>query len=158
MLWHKLKNLSDTSIYWIEGKADDLYLATDKGVYLLEANNSLKRLFLMRKGEDEDETGEPLIAQIIKVDSFDQNRLWMGTSRGLYKSLDAGNNWQKVYIGGIANLSINCIAQTKLQDNSLYLGTTRGFFKVNFERNSSEQIFEGLASSQIFWAAFSPEG
>ena len=82
----------------------------------------------------------------------------MGTSRGLYRSLDSGRTWQKVYAGGIANLSINCIAQTKFQDNSLYLGTTRGFFKVNFQRNSSEQIFEGLNSADIFWVAFSPEG
>ncbi|MBU1112900.1 MAG: hypothetical protein KKH93_03355 [Candidatus Omnitrophica bacterium] len=156
LVWRKPKNLSDASVYWIEGKADDLYLATDKGVYLLKGVDNLKRLFLMRQDQEED--SQALIAQVIKADLFDKNRLWMGTSRGLYKSLDLGKNWQKVYIGGLGNLLINCITQTRLQDDSLYLGTTKGFFKVNFKKNSLEQIFEGLSSSYIFWADFTPEG
>ena len=63
-----------------------------------------------------------------------------------------------IYISGIDNLSINSLVQTNLQDNTVYLGTTKGFFMVDFKRNTSEQLFEGLYSSYISWIEFTPEG
>jgi len=156
LIWHKPKNLIDAIVYHIEPAGENIYLSTDRGVYSLRSNDRLKRLFCLRK-QDEEESKE-LVSRMVKVDIFDPRRLWMGTSRGLYKSLNLGKTWEKVYIGGIGNLSINCIVQTPLQGNTLYLATTRGFFKVNFRNNSSQQIFEGLNSSYIWWVSFTPEG
>ena len=61
-------------------------------------------------------------------------------------------------MSGIDNLSINCLAQTKLQANTIYLGTTKGLFMVDLKRNKSKQLFEGLYSSYISWIEFTPEG
>ena len=156
LIWHQSKNLVEAIVYHIEPAKDNIYLSTDKGVYSLREDHKLKRLFVMRK-QDEEES-QDLVSRIVKVDIFDHRRLWLGTSRGLYKSSDSGKAWEKVYIGGISSLSINCIAQTQLQNNTLYLGTDRGFFKVNFRKCSSQQIFEGLHSSYIWWVTFTDKG
>ncbi|MCF7907904.1 MAG: hypothetical protein K9L86_03380 [Candidatus Omnitrophica bacterium] len=156
LIWHKPKNSIEATVYYIEPANEQVYLATDRGVYSLSGDDRFKRLFVVRRQEEED--AEEFVPRIIKVDIFDKNRLWLGTSRGLYSSLNSGKNWSKVYIGGLGSLFINCIAQTKLQNDVLYLGSTRGFFKVNFKRKSSKQIFEGLHSSYIWWVTFTQQG
>jgi len=156
LIWHKLNNLDEVAIYYIEPVEENIYLATDRGVYVLKPKDKIKRLFVLRK--DQDEAEQLVTAKVIKTDIFDKTRLWLGTSRGLYRSLNSGRSWEKVYIDGIGSLSINCITQTRFQDNTVYLGTTRGFFKVNFRKKSAQQIFEGLHSSYIWWVTFTAKG
>jgi len=156
LIWRKIKALGDLLIYFLEPDEEDLYLATEGGAYLLKDDERGERLFAMRREGTVDEEG--LAARIIKVDIFNEGYLWLGTNRGLFVSEDRGINWRKLYISGIDNLSINCLVQTKLQANTIYLGTTKGFFMVDLGRNSSKQLFEGLHSSYIYWAEFTPEG
>ena len=156
LIWRKVKALSNFSIYFIEPAGDNLYLATEKGAYLFKGDQEIERLFVMRKEEAIDEEG--LSARVIKVDLLDENRLWLGTNHGLFISEDWGVNWSKLYLPGLDNLSINCLAQTKLQANTIYLGTTKGLFMVDLKRNKSKQLFEGLYSSYISWIEFTPEG
>jgi len=156
LIWHKLKKLDETTVYHIEPTEENIYLATDKGVYLLGLKDRIKRLLVLRK--DSDEVDQLLTAKVIKADVFDKSRLWLGTSRGLYRSLNSGKSWRKLVSGGIASLAINSIVQTALQANTVYLSTNRGFFKFNFKNGSSQQIFEGLDSSYIWWAAFDSKG
>ena len=156
LIWRKIKTLSGFSIYFLEPAKDKLYLATEKGAYLLKGDEEIERLFVMRKEEAIGEEG--LLAGVIKVDIFDANRLWLGTNHGLFVSEDWGVNWRKLYISGIDNLFIKCLTQTKLQGNTIYLGATKGFFMVDLGRNTSKQLFEGLHSSYISWIEFTPEG
>ena len=156
LIWRKIKALGEAAIYFIEPSEEGLYLATGRGAYLLESEEKVKRLFAIRREEEIDERG--LVAQIIKVDIFDKNRLWLGTNQGLFVSEDKGTNWTKLYAPGVDNLFINCLTQTKLQNNTIYLSTIKGFFIVDFKRNTSKQLFEGLYSSYIWWAEFTPEG
>ncbi len=156
LIWRRVKALSDFAIYFLEPSADNLYLATERGAYLLKDDQKVERLFVMRK---EDAVGEEgLVSQIIKVDVLNKGYLWLGTNHGLYVSEDKGDNWRKLYISGIDNLSINCLAQTKLEAGTIYLGTTKGLFMVDLRRNKSKQLFEGLYSSYISWIEFTPEG
>ena len=156
LIWRKIKALSGFSVYSPEPDEEGLYLATERGAYFLKNNKKAERLFVMRKEEAIGEEG--LAAQLIKIDIFDKGRLWLGTNHGLFVSEDRGINWRKLYIPGIDNLFINSLVQTKLQDNTVYLGTTKGFFMVDFKRNTSQQLFEGLHSSYICWAEFTPKG
>lgn len=156
LIWRKIKSFNNFSIYFLEPAEDNLYLATGKGVYLLKGDERVERLFAMRKEEAIDEQG--LVAQLIKADIFDKDRLWLGTNHGLFVSEDKGVNWRKLYISGIDNLSINSLVQTKLQNNIIYLSTTKGFFMVDLKQNKSKQLFEGLNSSYISWAEFTAEG
>ncbi|MBU1810441.1 MAG: hypothetical protein KJ629_04790 [Candidatus Omnitrophica bacterium] len=153
--WRKLKGLKDEiSVYHIEPAKEKVYLATSKGVYLLKSEDEIKRVFIIRESEEED----GLIADIIKVDIFDEKKVWLGTNRGLFGSSDAGGTWKKLYVEGINNLPICSFAQTKLERKSLYVGTTKGFFRVNLETKTSKQIFEGIYAGGIFWVEFSPKG
>ena len=156
LIWRKIKALRGFSVYSLESDEKGLCLAAEKGAYLFKSNKRIERLFVMRKEEDAEEAG--LVAQLLKADIFDDGRLWLGTNHGLFVSEDRGANWRKLYIPGIDNLFINSLVQTKLQDNTIYLGTTKGFFMVDFKRNVSKQLFEGLHSSYICWAEFTPEG
>jgi len=156
LIWRRVKALSDFSIYFLEPSADNLYLATERGAYLLKDEAKVERLFVMRK---EDAVGEEgLVSQIIKVDVLNKGYLWLGTNRGLFISEDKGGNWRKIYISGIDNLSINCLAQTNLEAGTIYLGTTKGLFMVDLRQNKSKQLFEGLYSSYISWIEFTPQG
>lgn len=154
--WKKLKGLETVSVYFIEVSSDGLFLATDRGVYLLDAEDRLKRLFVMRMQSEVDENG--LTARIIKVDAFDKKRLWLGTNRGIFFSLDKGLNWKKLYVSGIDNLFVNSLAQTTLEKHTLYVGAAEGFFMVDYQKQIAKQLFEGLYSSYILWVDFSNKG
>jgi hypothetical protein len=160
LVWKKSKKINEP-VYYIESGKDILYLAAAGGVYSFDENNNIKRLFVMRKqseDEDEEENKNKITTRIIQTDLFNKNRLWLGTSKGLFISQDSGSSWRKLYIEGIDNLFINCLAQTNLQKDAIYLGTTKGFFAVNFERNRAKHIFEGLYSSDILGAEFNSQG
>ncbi len=155
LTWRKLKTLSDSAIYHMDSDKDALYFATEKGAYSLKGQNRFKRLFVMRQAQDQEQS---LVARFIKVDTFDQRRIFLGTSQGVFVSADKGLNWKKLYIEGIDNLFVNCIVQTKLETKVIYLSTTKGFFRVNLNQNLAKQIFEGLYSSHIYWAEFTSGG
>ena len=154
--WRKLNGLETVSVYFIESADNYLYLATDRGVYSVDSEYRLQRLFVMRARHEEG--GDGLAARIIKVDIFDDNRLWLGTDKGIFFSLNKGQNWQKLYLSGIDNIFVNSLAQTNLEENTFYVGANQGFFIVNYEKNTTNQLFEGLYSSNIIWVAFSSQG
>lgn len=157
LVWKKSKKINEP-VYYIKSGKDCLYIAADGGVYSFDENN-VKRLFVMRKqNEEEDEDGNKITARVIQVDLFNKNRLWLGTNKGLFVSQDGGSSWRKLYIEGIESLFINCLTQTNLQRDAIYLGTTKGFFIVNFEKNKARHIFEGLYSSNILEVEFNSQG
>ena len=157
--WQKIGGLSDgVSVYYLESADNGLYMATNKGVYLLKDKNSLERLFVIREKESAGEEESGIVANIIKIDIFDKNKIWLGTNKGLFVSKDEGNTWNKLYADGINSIIIYSIAQTELEKNSLYLGSSKGFFKVDLKNNCARKISEGLYSNEIFWVEFSNEG
>ena len=157
--WQKIGGLTDaTTINYIEPAQDGLYLATNKGVFFLKDKDNIKRIFILRDKEVEDEEESGVVANIIKVDIFDKSKIWLGATNGLFLSKDKGENWNKLYLGSLDSLNIVSLAQTKLEESSIYVGTLKGFFKADLKTNSAKQIFEGIYSDEIFWVAFSPAG
>lgn len=156
LIWRKIKSFRGFAIYFLESFEDKLYLATQRGAYLLKEDGKIERLFVMREEEAIGEEG--LISNIIRVDIFNKDCLWLGTNQGLFISEDQGINWRKLYISGIDNLFINCLTQTKLETDVIYLSSTKGFFMVDLKQDKSKQLFEGLNSSYISWAEFTAEG
>ena len=156
--WSKLKSLRENSIYWIEPdpQNDRVLIASDKGVYTLLANDNVERIFVLRQEKEEDRSR--LISKIIKINVFNSNEIWLGTTKGLFVSKDSGINWKKLYISGISNLEINSLEQTELQKNTLYLGSNNGFYEIDIIKNKSKEIFEGLYSTNISWVTFNSLG
>jgi ligand-binding sensor domain-containing protein len=142
--WKKLKRMQDTAVYYLEAKDDILYLVTSKGVYIFK-DGQIERVFVIREEEGY------LFPQLIKVDLFDDKKVWLATTKGLFFSQDEGKSWYKFYAPLIDNLSIRCIKQTKQQKDTLYLASSKGFFKLNTKEKKVDQIFEGLSSSSINW-------
>ena len=157
--WQKIGGLSDgVSVYYLEPADKGLYMATNKGVYLLKDKNNLERLFVIREKETAGEEESGILPNIIKIDIFNKKNLWLGTNKGLFVSKDEGRTWSKLYADGINNIIIYSIAQTALEENSLYLGSSKGFFKVDLKNNCAKKISDGLYSNEIFWVVFSSEG
>ncbi len=156
--WKKLRNLGEgVSVYYIAGVEDKLLISTSRGLYSLDGQGKIKKVFTLRETEA-DEARVGLAINFIKEDIFNHDTIWLGTSRGLFNSTNKGKTWQKVYVGGIDNLSINCLAQTQLERNTLYLGSSQGFFRLNIRKKTAKPLFEGLCSSDISWAEFSSRG
>ncbi len=151
--WKKLEGLQDSSIYSIDADYRNIFFATSKGVYI-KRGDDIERTFVAQDPESD----ESLIPQIIVADIFNEGKIWLGTTQGLFISDDNGQNWKKLYIAGIDSLSILCVAQTPLEKDTVYLGTTKGFFRVDTKKNESHQIFEGLSTQYIPWVAFTKKG
>ncbi len=156
LIWRKSPNFIDVSVYDIDFNDKIIYLATDTGIHQLnKEDNKSKRLFVMRQDQEAESTSK---TKLIKIDIFDDNKIWAGTNLGLFLSEDKGETWKKIYKPGIDNVSVNCIAQIKLQGETLYLGTANGFYVFNLGKDRLKQIFEGLYSNYINWVEFDIKG
>ncbi|MDD4182201.1 MAG: hypothetical protein PHT53_00040 [Candidatus Omnitrophica bacterium] len=157
--WQKIGGLSDgVSIYYLEPSENGLYIAANKGVYLLKDKNNLERLFVIREKESTGEEESGIVPNIIKIDIFDNKKIWLGTNKGLFLSKDEGRAWSKFYADGINNIIIYSIVQTVLEKDSLYLGSSKGFFRIDLKNACARKISEGLYSNEIFWVVFSTDG
>ncbi|MBU1122584.1 MAG: hypothetical protein ABH952_02465 [Candidatus Omnitrophota bacterium] len=152
--WERIRNLrNDAAVYSIAATQEAVYIASSKGVYVLTEQNSARRVFVVRSADVEDKIG--IIANIIKVDIFDESKIWLGTNQGLFVSLDKGQSWVKLYIEGIDNLDINSLGQKKNEKNSIYLAASKGFLKVDLDQKISQNISAGVLSAKINWVEVS---
>jgi ligand-binding sensor domain-containing protein len=157
--WRKVSGLQEgISVYFIEPVEKNLYLATSRGIYILRENDVLERVYVLREKDVSEEEKSGITANVIKADIFDKDKVWVGTSRGIVFSKDRAKTWEKLYLAGIDSLNISSIAQTPLEKDTLYLAGPKGFFKVDLKNKISTQLFEGLSSCEVFWAAFSASG
>lgn len=157
--WQKISGiLSGVSVYSLESSKNGLYIASGKGVYLLKDKDTVERLFVIREREFQGEEESGIVPNIIKVDVFNSQKIWLGTNKGLFLSEDGGKTWKKFYADGINSIVIYSIAQTTLERDSLYIGSGKGFFKVDLKTPCARKISEGLYSNEIFWAVFSKDG
>jgi len=155
--WSKISQSDELLIYYIEPAKEITYLATSRGVYVFNKEDSkLRRVFITRESQEDDPN--ILIPAIVKSDIFDKRKIWLGTSQGLFYSEDSGKVWRKLSLQGIDNLSIISMSQTNLEKDTIYLGTLDGFFKVNYTNKDSQEIFEGLYASRINQITFSSKG
>ncbi|UCG35555.1 MAG: hypothetical protein JSW17_01795 [Candidatus Omnitrophota bacterium] len=150
--WTKLKRLTGIPVYFIDAVGKKVFFATARGVYVSKDDERIERTLGLRQAEE-----GGVLATVIKVDMFDKNKVWLGTNEGIYRSVDGGSSWTKLYIAGINSLPIFTFAQTPYEEDILYIGTSKGFFRADIEFNTATQIFEGISSAEIFWIAFVPE-
>ncbi|OQX80617.1 MAG: hypothetical protein B6D56_04630 [Candidatus Omnitrophica bacterium 4484_70.1] len=98
------------------------------------------------------------LPRIIKRDIFDENKIYLGTSRGVFFSPDAGRTWQKLFVSKIENLDIRCISQTPKQKQGLYLATNKGAYYFNQDEKVAYSLFEGIPTLDIRWLDFDRQG
>ncbi|HEY5653415.1 MAG TPA: hypothetical protein VIR63_03485 [Pontiella sp.] len=152
--WVTASALRDCEVFFIEGFSEDVFLASNRGVYRFHPDGTLIRLFTVRGNSDT----EFLRPQLLKFDLLNPSRLWLGTNKGLFCSNDNGKTWKKFHISGVDTASINCIAFPPLQNNTLYLCTDTGLLRVNLNSGTSQNVFEGISTSKITWMDFDISG
>ena len=132
----------------------NLYIAADSGVYRYRPGGMPERLFISR-GKT---TGEGIIPRQVKVDVMTPSMLWLCTSRGVYRSTDRGESWQKFHVEGADLFEARCLVQFPLDAHHFYLVSEAGLFKVNIPENKTTALYAGLPTANIHWADIDAEG
>lgn len=157
--WKKLEGLpQDLVIYALDFSSQNMYVLSDKGVYISHSGERFQKSVVVKPLDAEEEEEMSCFPRVVRVDIFDENVVYLGTTNGLYLSGDAGTSWQKALISRVENADICGISQTPLEKNSVYLATDRGIFNVNVEEKSYHILFEGLPTRDVFWVDFDRGG
>ena len=75
----------------------------------------------------------------IYINPNNSNMLWVATSSGVYKTINAGNNWTLTQSGNFRDLKVN-----PTNPNIIYASTSSQFYRSSDSGNSFTQISSGL--------------
>jgi len=162
--WKVLKGLPHRSVYSIDCSGNEIFIATEDGIYVAHNREGFKRSLVFKhtainEEEIEEESNEGDVSNgIIIHDIFYPGRIYAGTQRGLFVSYDRGRSWVKISLSGIDKLNIKDIAQSHLEKNKIYLATDRGIYLADITSNDSLPLFEGLPTRNIFSVDFNRKG
>ena len=160
--WSKLKGLvPDMPVYSICCLPSTLFVASGNGVYVSRKKGVFVRRFVLKKVDAEDSSEddeEGIVCRKITTDIFNPDKVYLGTSKGLFISFDKGRNWQRVTIPSIYNADIRDISQSYSERENIYLATDRGIFLVDIGGVSARPIFEGLNTRDISGISFNHKG
>ncbi|MFH1768869.1 MAG: hypothetical protein ABH858_06895 [Candidatus Omnitrophota bacterium] len=157
--WKKIKRLpQDLSVSSIYCSGNNIYVASEDGVYVSSDKKSFSRKFVINKIESDSEEEGFLFSPIIKGDIFDKNCVYLGSWNGLYLSSDKGNTWQAFPLGGSDNACILDIIQSEFKKGLVYLATDRGVLAVDLINKDVSTLFEGLSSREVLSLDFDING
>lgn len=152
--WKIVPGLRNNNIYSMEPFGGNLYIACDAGVYVMQSDESLDRLFITRNGQE----SSGIRVMLVRADPMTPGRLWLCTTKGVFYSSDEGQTWQRFFISGVGNVVINQLAQPPMNADTLYVCSNSGLFKVDIDSGESTPLFEGISTSKIRWMDFTATG
>ena len=160
--WKRISGtLGNAEIISIAKGEDNIYLATEEGIYSLsfdlKTQNKLYSIFTKETNDnndfddnDSEETkGFSRIASI-KVDSKNSQNIYFSSDQGLFLSVDAGKSWQRFNLQGLLSKNISSITFHP-KDNHVIVGTDKGIFQ--FYRNKWQQLYKGMITNRINYLA-----
>jgi hypothetical protein len=141
------------------GQNAAVYLAVCSGIFKsLDAGKSWERIFVSYSrwdsGEemvkDEPEKPDKLTdINFVKIDMHNSNLLYFSSARGVYRSSNQGQSWEKLTEYGLLNRDVKMIT---LADNSeLYALTSSGVFLYSSARWM--ELSSGLAAGKLNYLA-----
>jgi len=124
------------------GQGAAVYLAASSGIFKsLDNGKSWERIFVSNFGRNSkeeianDEPVEPdklTDINFVKADTHNSNRLYFSSARGVYRSSNQGQSWEKLTEYGLLNRDVKMLC---LADNSeLYALSTSGVFLYTPDR------------------------
>ena len=160
--WSKLKGLPPGSLaYSICCLPGTIFVASDTGVYVSRKKGTFTRTFVLKNVDsesDSEDDEEGIVCRKITPDIFNSDKVYLGTSKGLFVSFDKGQTWKRVVIPSIYNADIRDIAQSYAERKNIYLATDKGVFSVDVDKESARPIFEGLNTKDILGINFNRKG
>ncbi len=160
--WSRLKGFPrGVPVYSICGLPKVMFIASNNGVYTSDEKGGFVRRFVLKKVdvEESSEDGEEgIVCRKIVTDIFNPEKVYLGTSKGLFVSFDKGKSWQRVIIPLIYNANIRDINQSYAERKNIYLATDKGIFSVDIDNNTIRPLFEGLDTKDIFGVDFNRKG
>lgn len=126
----QLLNNSGNQSWSFYDTGNELLIGTFDGLFKLDNN----RLTAIKKS-----IGNKYIVSLFKHSKFNSNRIYIGTSSGVWSIIKKGNNW--VDDGQILNISDNILSIIEDDDGSLWAGTIiSGVYKINFKKDEKGNI------------------
>lgn len=162
----KLLDAAIISITESPADSDMLYIVSNKGLFKAkERLSSYERLYSSFNPESEDATtdidsSEEEIApqdyflSHLAFDSFNSNKLYLGSKAGLLFSQDNGKSWNRLVLSGLFNEEINYVLASS-KENRLYLATQYGVFDC--KQDACHQLYQGMDFNQCNQLAMDDE-
>lgn len=171
---HPTGKLANSRILAIVSAADEakcIYAASENGVFMTKDNGQLwQRIFFANSAQTDTITGieegseEPNNAEEenkrlnavrnIVTGKNNPNQLYLAASKGIYKSLDSGENWNLLPDYGLLDNNIKFLAISL--DSTLYAVSKSGVFKYENER--WQELSLGLVAQEINALDFDKQG
>jgi photosystem II stability/assembly factor-like uncharacterized protein len=174
--WERAENLpSDVMVTSISSDSRDpqvLYAASVRGIYKsMDSGAAWKRIYESDFDEnslynfivdDEEAADEPDIAGMrdgshirkILPDPVDSRIIYCATSRGLLVTKDSGLIWTLSGGSGLVSHNIRDIAISSTDPEHVYAATDRGIFRYSRNKDSWDELYKGIVSSDIRGLAF----
>ncbi|MCM8765785.1 MAG: hypothetical protein NC920_02950 [Candidatus Omnitrophica bacterium] len=92
----------------------------------------------------------------IAISPFEENTVYVGSDKAIFKTEDGGENWQYLYTVKGENQKINFILFDSKDKNTVYLATSNGLFRTIDNGKSFQKIFR--KEDIVFYVLQSPEG
>ena len=158
--WYKQQiGTSSGSIINIESGAGEnatVYLAASSGIFKsLDHGNSWERVFVSNSGRDsgeeemvnEESDQSQRLARInfVKTDIHNSNLLYFSCTRGVYRSSNQGQSWEKLTEYGLLNRDVKMICLSASSD--IFALTASGVFFYSGDRWS--EISFGLVAGKL---------
>ena len=90
----------------------------------------------------------------VAVDPTNSSIIYAATQRGVFKSIDGGENWAGADSGLAGNLSALTIAIDPLTPATLYATTTQGVFKSTDAAQSWNKLYAGPSGNGLYFGSY----
>jgi len=85
-------------------------------------------------------------AKVVVIDQDDAKVIYLGTDKGLFKSVDSGETWRNLFLSKAKSISVNFLLFDSANKNIIYAATNSGlFFSIN-KGLKWDRVFKGKNS------------
>ncbi|MCM8783965.1 MAG: hypothetical protein NC818_04245 [Candidatus Omnitrophica bacterium] len=146
-VWENITGSLDHDLYSLaispfDGKI--IYVGSDKAVFKTENKGNIWQYLYTVKGESQK-------INFILFDPKDKNTVYLATSHGLFRTLDNGKSFQKIF-----RKETNVFYVIKNFEDALYLGTNNGVY-LSIDRGGTWNRLSGIPQgTEVFSLAIHP--
>lgn len=131
IFWQSPPSLAQAGILAIDSYKNNTYFSSQSAIYRLTFDGKREKILSLPNNASEELESDNFFIQTIKIDRFKEDKIWLGTNKGLYLLDSKSRTWDKLLFSGLDHLSITVLYQ--LSNNIFYLGTKAGVYKLELK-------------------------